>query len=218
MNNTSPKKQHSVSANQDLRSGNISAPKKKEGGHRGHESMPRGIKQHRANSNRIKHLIVAAASISILVTLVIALTYIFIHTRLTHQQSEQEVENSNNTADGLIRDQQGAHLGQSRVEFDGSVWRIVVSTTIPTANPTQSYHGWLRDSDTELRLYAGELFPIHDDQYSLTYTTHEDVSSIARFDVFQITTSNQIDDTDRQHILLEWRLSVKDALKVPVTE
>lgn len=91
--------------------------------------------------------------------------------------------------------------GQARKQQDGNLWRVFVSVQLPTPATREYYHGWMLTPDDLTRRYAGQFFPVQDGQYSLTFTTEED---LAKFSTFQVSEESVEMPTEPSNIKRQW--------------
>lgn len=91
--------------------------------------------------------------------------------------------------------------GVARRQQDGNVWRVFVSVKLPAPGASEQYHGWMITPDGLTRRYAGQFFPVQDGEYSLTYTTEEDVS---KFATFQVSIEQTEMPSEPANIKLQW--------------
>ena len=76
-------------------------------------------------------------------------------------------------ADNILRDKRGTPEGSVRLEKNNTIRKIVFAFTAPST--TATYHGWLLDPEQKEYRYAGMSYPTSDGNYSLIYTTEEDI-------------------------------------------
>lgn len=70
----------------------------------------------------------------------------------------------------------GEQEGTARRERrENGVWYVFTSVRLPVAEEGSLYHGWLHNETSRDVRYMGEFFPVQDGQWSITYTTQEDV-------------------------------------------
>lgn len=106
--------------------------------------------------------------------------------------------------DELWNFQDGSKQGVATVNHSDDYWRIVVKLKLPELGKDEHYHGWLKDPNSGETKYAGDLFVLFSGEYSITYTTQE---NIAHFSSFVISKDSSSSPTGLQNIVAEWKLS-----------
>lgn len=93
---------------------------------------------------------------------------------LASDQSEGQVLSINQS--NVLVDMEGDNeLGRSRREQRENGWYVFSSVRLPEPAAGEPYHSWLEDAATGERRYMGAMFPVQDEEWSVTYTTQEDV-------------------------------------------
>lgn len=73
----------------------------------------------------------------------------------------------------LVTGEQEGTARRERREND--VWYVFASVRLPAVEEGSPYHGWLQNETNGDVRYMGEFFPVQEGQWSITYTTQEDV-------------------------------------------
>lgn len=101
----------------------------------------------------------------------------------------------------LIDQQTGSNLGRTRKEHTDGVWRVFATVKLEQPPSGTTYRGWFKNVNSGSMRYTGEFFPTQDGEYSLTYTTQEDVSS---FTTVQVSAEKDKTPPEPSNNLVQW--------------
>ncbi len=96
--------------------------------------------------------------------------------RLSSTRVERKIARvANHPADGMLYNTKDNNTGSIRLEQSNGVYKVVYAVQAQAGEEATSYHGWLYDPARKEYRYAGAFYPVQDNQFSLTYTTEENI-------------------------------------------